>query len=186
MRKKVLLYLVICILISHSLFAQRNLFSETIPLRGHIDLEEKFSLAIKQKVFFIINQDLAGTTHEIATYEFLSNSPNVAYQMRLSPSFTTQLGEGVFAFRNTRGSSFSSGFAPIPFRLSVSSQSTESTITNEEFREIQKSIGIKVGSRSQESGTIFVTFPTPSEGFNMQAFSSGAYEASIAVEVLAD
>jgi len=186
MRKKLIYYTIISILILQPIYAQRSLFSDTILLRGHIEIEEKFKLDLKQKTVFLINQDLAGTTHEIATYEFLSNSPDVVYQMKLAPSYTTQLGENVFAFRNTRSTSIGTGFAPIPFRLTVANRSAESIITDGEFRAIQKSIGMRVGSRSQESGTILVTFPTPSEGFNIQAFSSGAYEASIAVEVSAD
>jgi hypothetical protein len=162
------------------------LFSESIPLQGHIELQEKFTLEIKSRVMFVLNQDMAGTTHEIATYEFFSNSPEIAYQLRLSPGYTTQLGEGVFAFRNVSVEGGDSGAPPIPFRLTVRTISNETSITNDAFREIQKSIGIREGSRSEERGTILVTFPTLSEGFNLQSFTFGAYEASIAVEVSAD
>ena len=179
---------IICgiLLISSSLYAQRSLFSESIPLQGHIDLQERFSLEVTQRVTFILNQDIAGTTHEIATYEFFSNSPEIAYQLRLSPGYATQLGEGVFAFRNIAPGGGDSGAPPIPFRLTVITQLSENRITNEAFREIQKAMGIREGSRAAERGTIYVTFPTVSEGFNLQSFTFGAYEASIAVEVSAD
>jgi hypothetical protein len=179
---------IICgiLLVSSSLFGQRSLFSESIPLLGHIELQEKFSLEVTQRNMFVLNQDIAGTTHQIATYEFFSNSPEIAYQLRLRPSYATQLGEGVFAFRNVSADGGDSGAPPIPFRLTVITQLTENRITNEAFREIQKAMGIRAGSRAEERGTIYVTFPTVSEGFNLQSFTFGAYEASIAVEVSAD
>ncbi|PKL27836.1 MAG: hypothetical protein CVV46_09465 [Spirochaetae bacterium HGW-Spirochaetae-2] len=186
MRRLVLSCIVIGILIVPTLSAQRNLFSETIPLQGHIELQERFSLEVKPRVFFVLNQDMAGTTHEIATYQFFSNSPEVAYQMKLSPSYVTQLGEGVFAFRNIGTTGGDSGGQPIPFKLSVVSQVHDSSSTNDAFRAVQKAIGLRDGSRSEEKGTIFVTFPSQSDGFNLQSFTFGTYEASIAVEVSAD
>lgn len=185
-RRTVMCIIVFMSLVGASLYAQRSLFSETIPLQGHIDLQEKFSLEIKERVMFVLNQDIAGTTHEIATYEFFSNSPEIAYQLRLFPGYVTQLGEGVFAFRNVSPTGGDSGAPPIPFRLTVRSVLEEGGITNETFREVQKGIGIREGSKSQERGTILVTFPTANEGFNLQSFTFGAYEASISVEVSAD
>lgn len=185
-RRTVVCFFACMLLIGSSLYAQRSLFSETIPLQGHIDLQEKFTLEVKERVMFVLNQDVAGTTHEIATYEFFSNSPEIAYQLRLSPGYVTQLGEGVFAFRNVSPTGGDSGAPPIPFRLTVKSVFEEGGITNETFREIRKGIGIREGSKSQERGTIFVTFPTANEGFNLQTFTFGAYEASISIEVSAD
>lgn len=185
MKRRILVCILFAMLSIGSIHAERVIFNESIPLQGHIDLQEKFTLEVKQRIMFTLNQDMAGTTHEIATYEFFSNSPEIAYQMRLAPGFVTQLGEGVFAFRNV-GISGSDPAPPIPFRLTVRPQSGDPGVTNEMFRSVNKPIGIRAGSRSEERGTIYVTFPTLSEGFNLQSFSFGAYEASIAVEVSAD
>ena len=167
------------------LSAQRSLYSETIPMQGHIELQESFSLEIQERISFVLNQEMAGTTHQVATYEFFSNSPDVAYQLRLAPGFSTSLGANVFAFRsvNTTGGNTP---PPIPFKISVVNQSNQVRITDDAFQAIQKAIGIRDGSRIEERGNIFVTFPTVEEGFNLQGFTFGAYEASIAVEVSAD
>jgi hypothetical protein len=184
-RKAILLTLVVLFSSLFSLSAQRIVFSDTIPLQGHIELQEKFSLEINERNTFTLNQDVAGTTHEVASYEFYSNSPELAYTMRLSPGFSTTLGDGIFAFRNT-GLIADEEATPIPFKISVLTPINDGRITNEAFQEVQKTIGIRDGSRAEERGTIYVTFPTVNEGFNLRLFTFGSYEASIAVEVLAD
>ncbi len=177
------------ILLMGTLFAisaQRSLYSETIPMQGHIELQESFTLEVNRPITFTLTDEMAGTTHEVASYEFSSNSPDVVYQLRLSPGYTTTLGEGVFAFRSVSRDSTIAARPPIPFKLSVLNRITQDQITDNEFRSIQKSIGEREGSRVEERGSIYVTFPTAEEGFNLQGFTFGAYEASISVEVLAD
>jgi len=173
-------------IVPHSLSAQRVMFIGTIPLRGRIELQEKFSLEVKQRTLFQFDQELAGTSHEIATYEFYSNSPEIAYQLRLSPGEETRLGEDIFAFRNVDEQGRDTGKAPIPFKLSVLTPSVASQSVNPDFTVVEKSIGVRQGSRYEESGAFYVSFPTQSEGFDIQSFSSGYYEASITVEVSAD
>ena len=168
------------------LSAQRSLYSETIPMQGHIELQESFILEVNRPITFALTEEMAGTTHEVATYEFFSNSPDVAYQLRLSPGFSTALGEGVFAFRSITQQRDNAPRPPIPFRLSVVNRANQVQITDEAFRAIQKAIGDRQGSRIEERGIIYVTFPTVEEGFNLQGFTFGSYEASIAVEVSAD
>jgi hypothetical protein len=167
------------------LSAQRSLYSETIPMQGHIELQESFTLEIQERISFILNQEMAGTTHQVASYEFFSNSPDVAYQLRLAPAFSTSLGENVFAFRSVNATGGSNP-PPIPFKISVVNQGNQVRITDDAFQAIQKAIGIRDGSRIEERGNILVTFPTVEEGFNLQGFTFGAYEASVAVEVSAD
>lgn len=167
------------------IYSRRVIFSETIPLQGHIELQEKFSLDVIDNIRFTLNQDIAGTTHEIATYEFFSNSPNIAYQMRLSPGLSSNLQDGVFAFRNMSLTSEGGGSNVIPFRVAIANIFDESNISGA-YQEIEKKIGLKEGSSSQEQGAIYVSFPTADEGFNLRDFNYGSYEASIAVEVLAD
>jgi len=186
MRKRLLLSLAIILLIIFPIFSQRILFSDIIPLRGHIDIEEKFELELNQQENFKFSTEIAGTTHEIAFYSFVSNSPTIAYRLTLSPGVVTQLGEGIFAFRNTRIATSDRPNSPIPFKLTVSTDERDMSVSNDEFRTVQKPIGNRVGSQLVENGVISVTFPTEKEGFDLQEFSSGAYEASIAVEVSAD
>ncbi|MFA5467997.1 MAG: hypothetical protein WC224_02925 [Sphaerochaetaceae bacterium] len=186
MGKKAFLVFVAAVLLVPVLFGQRILFSDIIPLRGHIDIEEKFELELQQAEYFRFTKDLAGTTHEIASYKFMSNSPSVIYQMKLSPAFATSLGEGIFAFRNIRPASSDLEGAPIPFKISVATITRDSVATSEEFKAFQKAIGTQQGSQSVENGTISVTFPSENEGYDFDGFSSGSYEASIAVEVSAD
>lgn len=185
MSRRLVLVIAILQLLTFPLTAQRSLFSETIPMQGHIELQESFSLNVRERIQFTLSQDMAGTTHEVATYEFFSNSPDVAYRLRLAPGFATQLGANVFAFRSV-GVGTDGVSPPIPFKLSLVNRANLNTTTNEDFDAIQKSIGIREGSRSAEQGIIYVTFPTLEEGFNLQGYTFGAYEASIAVEVSAD
>ncbi|NLA92514.1 MAG: hypothetical protein GX842_03610 [Spirochaetales bacterium] len=186
MRKRLLLSLAIILIFISPLFSQRILFSDIIPLRGHIDIEEKFELELNQQENFKFSTEIAGTTHDIASYSFISNSPLISYRLTLSPGVVTPLGEGIFAFRNTRVATSDRPNSPIPFKLSVTTETREMTVSDEEFRTVQKPIGSRVGSQLVENGIISVTFPTEKEGFDLQEFSSGAYEASIAVEVSAD
>lgn len=165
-------------------YSRRVIFSETIPLQGHIELQEKFTLDIADNIRFTLNQDIAGTTHEIATYEFFSNSPNIAYQMRLSPGLSSNLQDGVFAFRSILTTD-GPGSNIIPFRVAIANIFDDANISGG-YQEIEKKIGLKEGSSSQEQGVIYVSFPTADEGFNLRDFNYGSYEASIAVEVLAD
>ncbi|WP_422481545.1 hypothetical protein [Pleomorphochaeta sp. DL1XJH-081] len=185
MLRRLVLVLSLLQLLTIPLTAQRSLFSETIPMQGHIELQESFSLNVRERIQFTLSQEMAGTTHEVATYEFFSNSPDVAYQLRLSPGFATQLGANVFAFRSV-GLGADNNSPPIPFKLSLVNRANLDRISNEDFDAIQKSIGIREGSRSTEQGIIYVTFPTVEEGFDLQGYTFGAYEASIAVEVSAD
>lgn len=186
MKKRLLLGVVIGVLLVPALFSQRILFSDIIPLRGHIDIEEKFELELRQQENFKFSLELAGTTHDIASYKFISNSPLIAYHLRLSPGVVTPLGEGIFAFRNTRSDTPSKPNSPIPFKLSVTTDTKEEVVSNDDFSTVQKPIGNRIGSQLIENGTISVTFPSEKEGFDLQDFSSGSYEASIAVEVSAD
>jgi hypothetical protein len=155
-------------------------------MQGHIELQESFTLEISKPIAFVLNQEMAGTTHEVATYQFFSNSPEVAYQLRLSPGFATTLGAEVFAFRGVTNNRNTPGPPPIPFKISVLNRINQSRITDDDFTAIQKVIGVRDGSRIEEQGSIYVTFPTVEEGFDLQGFSYGAYEASIAIEVSAD
>ena len=182
--KKVLLCFTAILLLATPVFAESTIFSETIPMQGHIELQESFSLEVRERILFELTQEMAGTTHEVATYAFFSNSPDVAYQLRLSPGYGLGLSEGIFEFRSTLGSNAEN--PPIPFRLSVMNRTNQVRITDDTFRGIQKAIGTRVGSRSEEQGIIYITFPTIEEGFNIQGFSFGSYEASVAVEVAAD
>ena len=186
MKKRFLLGVIVGILLVPSLFSQRILFSDIIPLRGHIDIEEKFELELHQQENFKFSLELAGTTHDIASYSFVSNSPLVVYQLKLSPGVVTALGEGIFAFSNTKSNATNKPNSPIPFKLSVSTDTAEQAFTNDDFKTVQKSIGNRIGSQLIENGIISVTFPSEKEGFDLKEFSSGAYEASIAVEVSAD
>ncbi len=186
MRKRLLLSFIVLLLIIFPIFSQRILFSDIIPLRGHIDIEEKFELELNQQENFKFSAEIAGTTHEIASYSFVSNSPSIIYRLILSPGVVTPLGEGIFAFRNARIATSDRLNSPIPFKLSVSTNERDVIVSNDEFRMVQKPIGNRVGSQLVENGIISVTFPTEKEGFDFKEFSSGAYEASIAVEVSAD
>ena len=184
--KKVAISILLIICTVSFLSAQRSLYSETIPMQGHIELQESFILEVNRPISFALTEEMAGTTHEVATYEFYSNSPAVVYQLRLYPGYATILGEGVFAFRSISQQQDSTTRPPIPFRLSVVNRANQVQITDEAFRSIQKAIGERQGSRVEERGIIYVTFPTVEEGFNLQGFTFGSYEASIAVEVSAD
>ena len=168
------------------LFSARSLFTGTIPLNGQIPLQERFVLDVTLQVPFALNQNIAGGQYQIATYEFFSNSPDLFYQMKLSPGIDTRLGKGIFAFRNITGSGIDTGGNPIPFRLVVKDSTETDEVSNTEFRSVAKNIGILTGSRYLETGTIYVAFPTTSEGFTISDFSSGYYEAAIFVEVLVD
>jgi len=134
----------------------------------------------------LLNQNIAGGEYQIATYEFFSNSPDLLYQMKLSPGIDTQLGKGIFAFRNITDGGIDTGANPIPFRLIVKDSTETSEVSNTEFMSVEKNIGILTGSRYEETGSIFVAFPTVSEGFEITDFLSGFYEAAIFVEVLVD
>ncbi len=168
------------------MFSQRTLFVGTIPLNGRIPLQETFSLDVTFQVPFLLNQNIAGGQYQIATYEFFSNSPDIIYQMRLSPGIDTRLGKGIFAFRNITEGGLDTGGNPIPFRLVVKDSLDREEVSNDEFRSVAKNIGILIGSRYQEKGSIFVAFPSLSEGFDATEFTSGFYEASIFVEVMVD
>ncbi|MFA5513529.1 MAG: hypothetical protein WDA17_01255 [Sphaerochaetaceae bacterium] len=182
MRKR-LTILLILLFVFLPVSAQRIVFQDTIPLKAHIELQEKFTLEINQSTTFALSQDIAGTTHEIATYEFFSNSPYVAYQMRLAPGFVTELGDDIFAFRSA---SLYSNAAPIPFRLSIATLLEHNKPLEATTEALEKEIGIKEGSSREEKGIIYVSFPTASEGFNLKGLPFGSYEAAIAVEVTAD
>ncbi|HLW21657.1 MAG TPA: hypothetical protein VKZ39_00535, partial [Sphaerochaetaceae bacterium] len=93
MMRRVLICMILIFCSITVLSAQRSLYSETIPMQGHIELQESFTLEIQERISFILNQEMAGTTHQVASYEFFSNSPDVAYQLRLAPAFSTSLGE---------------------------------------------------------------------------------------------
>ncbi|MGI6432608.1 MAG: hypothetical protein ACOXZ4_01910 [Sphaerochaetaceae bacterium] len=180
MRKRVLSILVVGTLLLFSLYAQRILFSETIPLQGHINLQEKFTLDVEKNLSFNITQDMAGNTYQVATYDFFSNSPEVMYQLKLAPGGSAE----EFSFRNIAPLVERGQTSSVPFKVAV--RTNDLLITNEMFKAIRKTIGLREGSRAAEQGAIFITFPTVSEGFNLQTFSYGAYEALIAVEVSAD
>lgn len=184
--RKFLFITLLFVSITSLLFSERSLFVGTIPLNGRIPLQESFSLDVTFQDSFLLNQNIAGGRYQIATYEFFSNSPDIIYQMKLSPGINTRLGEGIFAFRNVTEGGIDTGGNPIPFRLVVRDSLDLGDISNDEFRSVAKNIGILIGSRYQENGTIFVAFPTTSEGFDITEFSSGSYIASIFVEVLAD
>ena len=78
MRKRLLLSLAIILIFISPLFSQRILFSDIIPLSGHIDIEEKFELELNQQENFKFSTEIAGTTHDIASYSFISNSPLIS------------------------------------------------------------------------------------------------------------
>jgi hypothetical protein len=184
--KKLLFTTILILSISSLLFSERTLFVGTIPLNGRIPLQETFSLDVTFQVPFLLNQNIAGGEYKIATYEFFSNSPDLLYQMKLSPGIDTALGKGIFAFRNITDGGVDTGANPIPFRLIVKDSTETNEVSNAEFMSVVKDIGILTGSRYEESGTIFVAFPTLSEGFEITDFLSGFYEAAIFVEVLVD
>lgn len=184
--KKLLLTTILILSCSPLLFSERTLFVGTIPLNGRIPLQETFSLDVTFQIPFLLNQNIAGGEYQIATYEFFSNSPDLLYQMKLSPGIDTQLGKGIFAFRNITDGGIDTGANPIPFRLIVKDSTETSEVSNTEFMSVEKNIGILTGSRYEETGSIFVAFPTVSEGFEITDFLSGFYEAAIFVEVLVD
>jgi len=184
--RKILITTILLLSFTSLLFSQRTLFVGTIPLNGRIPLQETFSLDVTFQVPFLLNQNIAGGQYQIATYEFYSNSPDLLYQMKLSPGVDTRLGEGIFAFRNITEGGVDTGGNPIPFRLVVRDSTETKEISNAEFRSVEKNIGTLDGSRYEETGTIFVAFPTVSEGFTIADFSSGFYEAAVFVEVLVD
>jgi hypothetical protein len=185
MLRKLVLLIVPLLVSLLPLYSQQLLFSETIPMQGHIELQESFSLEVRDRIFFELSREMAGTTHEVATYQFFSNSPDIAYRLRLSPGYPTRLGEGIFAFRSVSDEGGSSA-PPIPFKLTVMERGTQYRFTDEAFQEVQKPIGMSRGVRAEERGIIYVTFPTVEEGFDLSGFTFGAYEASVAVEVSAD
>ena len=184
--KKTFLIILLLISATFSIFAQRTLFVGTIPLNGRIPLEETFTLEVTFQVPLLFNQEIAGGQYQIATYEFFSNSPAIEYQLKLSPGVDTRLGKGLFAFRSINAGGIDTGAKPIPFRLIVKNRFDVDEFTNDEYRAVEKNIGVLIGSRFEESGLIYVQFPSISEGFDINNFTSGLYEASIFVEVLAD
>jgi len=186
MRKRLSLIILIITSSLISLFAIDALYVETIPLNGRIPLQESFTLEVTFQVPFVLSQEIAGNEVQIATYDFFSNSPQISYQLRLSPGITTQLGEGVFAFRSITTGGIDTGDIPIPFKLVVRNAQDNQAFTNEQYRSVEKPIGVLIGSRYEESGFISAQFPTIGEGFNINDFTSGLYDAMIFVEVLAD
>lgn len=179
--KRISILFILSLVFVLTLPAQRILFSETIPLQAHIDLQESFSLEVNKQLSFNLNQDVAGNTYQVANYEFYSNSPEVYYQLKLSPGES----KNEFAFRSLSTiASDKTHNTTLPFRVSV--EADQVVVSNEAYKEVRKQIGIREGSRATETGTIYISFPSLGEGFNLQLFSFGAYEASIAVEVSAD
>ncbi len=177
---------ILFLLLTSFLYSQRSLFVGTIPLNGRIPLQETFSLELTATSTLLFSQEMAGTEIQVATYSFSSNSPEVQYQMRLSPGIDSSLGHGVFAFRNITEEGFDTGGYPIPFSLILKDSTEGASVEGDQYRSVQKPIGAMIGSRFQETGSIHVAFPSQSQGFNMEDFSSGNYEASVLVEVLAD
>ncbi|MBN2859907.1 MAG: hypothetical protein JXK93_06570 [Sphaerochaetaceae bacterium] len=184
--KKGLAPVILMLFLSSVLFGQRTLFVGTIPLNGSIPLQETFSVDVTFSSGFLFSQEVAGNEYQIATYQFSSNSPFIQYQMKLSPGSSASAGPDLFAFRNITADGQSAGGLPIPFSIRVRNFSVEETVASEGDRALQKKVGVLEGSQYTEVGSISVAFPTRSEGFNIEEFSSGLYEASILVEVLAD
>ncbi len=168
------------------LYGQRTLFVGTIPLNGKIPLQETFSLDLTLSSEFVFTQELGGKEFEVATYEFSSNSPDLQYEMKLSPGIASSLGSDVFAFRNITEEGLPSEGPPIPFSISLKDLDDESSLSAGDSRSMKKRVGTLVGSRYKERGSISMVFPTLDEGFHIEEFSSGLYEASILVEVLAN
>lgn len=186
MLKKGLAPVILMLFLSSVLFGQRTLFVGTIPLNGSIPLQETFSVDVTFSSGFLFSQEVAGNEYQIATYQFSSNSPFIQYQMKLSPASSASAGPDLFAFRNITPDGQNAGGRSIPFSIRVRSFSEEETVASSGDRALQKKVGVLEGSQYTEVGSISVAFPSRSEGFNIEEFSSGLYEASILVEVLAD
>ncbi|MDC7245801.1 MAG: hypothetical protein PQJ47_07815 [Sphaerochaetaceae bacterium] len=186
MKKRLSLFILILVSAISSLSALEPLFVETLPFNGRIPLQESFILEVTFQIPLVLSQDIAGREVQIASYDFFSNSPQIAYNMRLSPGVSTQLGSDVFAFRSITAGGLDTGNDPIPFRLIVRNEQNSQEVTNEDYRSVRKEIGVLVGSRYEEKGLIYVQFPSLNEGFDINDFSTGLYDAIILVEVLAD
>ncbi len=184
--KKGVIPVLLMLFLTSVLFGQRTLFVGTIPLNGSIPLQESFSVDVTFSSGFLFSQEVAGNEYQIATYQFSSNSPFIQYQMKLSPGLGSSSVSDIFAFRNITEDGEDAGGQPIPFFLRVRNFTDEETVYSAGNQPLQKKVGVLEGSQYTEIGSISVAFPSRSEGFNIEEFSSGLYEASILVEVLAD
>lgn len=166
----------------------RIVFTDIIPINAIIGLQETFSLEIKQQTPILFNEDLEGREIVIATYEFFSNNPDVAYQLRILPAHTVGPANNQFLFKfiGDAGPDPKKKDSVIPFKLSVVGIDTDATAVRWENNRAEKPIGVVDGNRSRENGSIVITFPTKDEGFNFKELASGAYQANILVEVSTD
>ena len=168
--------------------AARIIFTDIIPINAIIGLQETFSLEIKQQTPIVFNEDLEGREIIIATYEFFSNNPDVAYQLKILPAHMGGPANNQFLFRfiGDSGLDLKKKDSVIPFKLSVVSIDTDASTVRWEDNRAEKPIGVVDGNRSRENGSIVITFPTKDEGFNFKELASGAYQANILVEVSTD
>jgi len=169
------------------IFSERVIFIGTIPLNGRIELQERFELEITQNNTITFTPEIAGQTIDIATYDFYSNNADSSYRLRLTPSTYSEFGDDVFAFKNVDIRGNATGAVSVPFMLSILIPELQQDTVNPVSRgTLERSIGIRDGSRYRENGVIRMTFPTQTEGFRFDVFSAGYYEASITVEVATD
>ncbi len=180
--------ILVLMLVLGALLPARTLFIQTIPINGIIGLQESFTLELKQQAPIVFNEDLAGRELEIATYEFFSNSPDVAYQLRIIPATTAGFRDDKFMFRyiDDETTDLKKKESTIPFRLSVLSEFSQAKNIKWESKVAEKSIGVTDGNRYRETGSIVITFPTTGEGFDFEELASGYYQANITVEVSTD
>jgi hypothetical protein len=168
------------------LFAERVIFIGTIPLNGRIELQEVFELEITQNNTITFTPDIAGQAIDIATYDFYSNNADSSYTLRLKPSTFSEFGDATFAFKNVDARGNATGAVSVPFMLSILLPDLQEEDVTPKAEALEKSIGIRDGSRYRENGVIRMTFPSQTEGFQFDVFSAGFYEASITVEVSTD
>ncbi len=165
-------------------FAERVIYIGTIPLNGRIELQERFELEITQNNTITFTPEIAGQTIDIATYDFYSNNADSLYTLKLKPSTFSEFGDATFAFKNVDSSGNATGGVSVPFMLSILIPDLQiDNTTPMRTGTLEKSIGIRDGSRYRENGVIRMTFPSRTEEFPFTDFSAGFYEASITVEV---
>lgn len=185
MHKRHLLLVLLVLLGALFPLYSKVLFVQTIPINGMIGLEERFSLEITQTDPIVFSDDLAGRELEIATYEFYSNSQETTYQLRIVSADTArQLGQDDFAFLFVGQGSHQA--STIPFKIGLRSSNQALQKESAQNYSSERAFGGVAGTPLIESGSIVITLPSKSEGFEFKEIISGYYQANITVEVSSD
>lgn len=185
MLKRHLVLVLLILLCSLFPLSSRILFEQTIPINGMIGLEERFTLTITQTEPIIFSEDIAGRELEIATYEFYSNSLDAVYQLRIASADTARrAGRSDFAFVFIGQDSPQASTIPFKIGFRSTSQALQKETGDGDLAE--RALAGVAGMPLAESGSIVITLPSKSEGFEFKEIVSGYYQANISLEVSAD